>query len=145
MERLFGRGTIFIFAIVVFTCACVGGVSLYRDRLLINVSGSAPLGLYLRADPSNAGFATICLPDLPEWVGYASNLCSEDNPTGIPVIKRIVAKTDRGVILRGDGAFPLDSRVFGPVSPGQILGFWRPVASLSLSSRNDVRVPGGAR
>ena len=138
MERFFGRGSICVFATVVFTCAGVGGVSLYRDRLLINVSGSVPLGLYVRSDPSVAEFATICLPELPVWVGYDSILCSADNPSGIPVIKRIVAKVDRGMILRGDGTFPLDSRVFGPVSPERMLGFWRPVVTLAFLPRNDV-------
>lgn len=144
IERFFGRRTICVFATVVFTCACVGGVSLYRDRLLINVSGSVPLGLYFKSDPSVAEFATICLPELPVWVGYDSILCSADNPSGIPVIKRIVAKVDRGIILRGDGTLPLDSRVFGPVSPERILGFWRPVVTLSFLSRIDVREPVGA-
>ena len=144
MERFFGRGTVCVFATVVLACAGVGGVSLYRDRLLINVSGSVPLGLYVKSDPSVAEFATICLPELPAWVVYDSILCSADNPSGIPVIKRIVAKVDRGMILRGDGTFPLDSRVFGPVSPERMLGFWRPVVTLAFLPRNDVREPGGA-
>ena len=143
IERLLTRAAVFIPAALMLVCACIASVSLGRDRLLINTSRSVPPGLYVRADPSAAGFATFCLPELPAWVEHDRALCSVDNPSGTPVIKRVVAKVDQGVILRGDGRFALDSRVFGPLSHDRILGFWRSVATPSFLSRKDIRDPNG--
>ncbi len=126
------RGTVFVSAALMLVCACIAAMALGRDRLLINTSQSVPPGLYVRADPSAAGFVTFCLPELPAWVKHDRSLCGVDNPPGTPVIKRIIAEVDQGVILRGGGTFALDSRVFGPLPRDRIVGFWRLVVTPSF-------------
>ncbi len=119
-------------AVLAVICVLAGGFAIGRERLLVNVSPSAPIGIYVMTDPTDAEFVTFCLPKLPASIMHDPALCSPRNPEGIHVIKRIAEVIDRSMVVMGDGPSPLDSRVFGPLLVDDVRGYWRSLASVSL-------------
>ena len=119
-------------AVLAVICVLAGGLAIGRERLLVNVSPSAPIGIYVMTDPTDAEFVTFCLPKLTVSIMHDPVLCSPRNPEGIPVIKRIADTLHRELIVTGDGPSPLDSRVFGPLPFDDVRGYWRAFATLSL-------------
>ena len=104
---------------------------LSRDHWLVNITPSVPIGIYVAVPSAEADFVSFCLPSLPPSVWHDPGICSEGRPTGRPVLKRFEARSDRGLILRGDRPDALDSRLFGPLSPALVRGYWRPLLTTS--------------
>ena len=98
-----------------------------RGRVIVNTSASVPVGLYAAAAPASATFVTFCLPRLPPEVRHDPAFCTPERPAGRPVLKRVHAVTARGVVVGGDRPDALDSRLFGPLEPALVRGWWRPV------------------
>lgn len=105
----------------------LAGAVLARDRWLVNTTPSVPVGIYVAAPPAGAGFVSFCLPSLPRTVRHDPGICREGRPEGRPVLKRLEARSERGLILSGDRPDALDSRLFGPLSPALVRGYWRPL------------------
>lgn len=104
-----------------------------RNHLIMNGTPSVPVGLYAASSPDNATFVTFCLPPLSASISHDPVLCTWSQPHGKPVLKRLVAKTDRGLHLCGDSANALDSRLFGPLPPELVRGYWQPVLTFHSS------------
>ena len=105
----------------------IAAVVAVRELVVVNTSGSVPVGLYVAATPATATFVTFCLPRLPRTVRHDPAFCAPDQPKGRPVIKRLHDVTAEGVVVRGDRPDALDSRLFGPLDPALVRGWWRPV------------------
>ena len=76
--------------------------AMFRDQVVLNTSGSVPVGIYIAADPADAEYVTFCLPPLPHVVCFNSALCSPTNPNGRPVTKRLV----RAIDSEASGSWP---------------------------------------
>ena len=101
--------------------------AMFRDQVVLNTGGSVPVGFYIAVDPSDAEYVTFCLPTLPHRVRFDPALCSQANPNGRPVIKRVERVMDGAVHVRGDIPFALDSDLFGALDITLVRGWWRPV------------------
>ena len=108
----------------------LAGAVLFRDHWLVNTTPSVPIGIYVAAPPPKAGFVSFCLPSLPPSVWHDPGICRQGQPDGRPVLKRLEARSERGLILRGDSPDALDSRLFGPLSPVLVRGYWRPLLTI---------------
>ncbi len=128
-----------LIAVLVLTLG-VGLVSA-RNHLILNGTPSVPVGFYAASSPDNATFVTFCLPPLPAGIRHDPAVCTWSQPQGRPVLKRLVATTHRGFRLCGDTANALDSRLFGPLPPELVRGYWQPVLTFNFRSQASVRVP----
>ena len=101
--------------------------AMFRDQVVLNTGSSVPVGFYITVDPADAEYVTFCLPPLPHGIRFNPALCSPANPTGRPVIKRVVRVMDGAVHVRGDIPSALDSDLFGALDSTLVQGWWRPV------------------
>ncbi|MDE2772166.1 MAG: hypothetical protein OXI46_00455 [Gemmatimonadota bacterium] len=115
----------------------LAGAVLFRDHWLVNTTSSVPIGIYVSAPSAEAGFVSFCLPSLPRTVRHNPEICHDGQPDGRPVLKRLKARLERGLILRGDRPDALDSRLFGPLSPNLVRGYWRPLVILGVRNSPD--------
>ncbi|MDE2773166.1 MAG: hypothetical protein OXI46_05605 [Gemmatimonadota bacterium] len=113
------------------------GAVLSRDHWLINTTSSVPIGIYVAAPSAEAGYVSFCLPSLPRTVRYDPGICREGQPAGRTVLKHLEARSERGLILRGDRPDSLDSRLFGPLSPALVRGYWRPLLTFGMISLDE--------
>ena len=104
----------------------LAAAAMFRDQVVLNTGGSAPVGFYIAVDPSDAENVTFCLPPLPHGVRFDPVLCSPAYPNGRPVIKRVARVKDGSVYVRGNTPFALDSNLFGALDSTLVRGWWRP-------------------
>ncbi|WP_316014656.1 hypothetical protein [Roseobacter sp. HKCCA0434] len=105
----------------------LGVIAAASPHLLLVRTPSVPVGLYIRSSESGATYVTFCLPELPPGIRAPAHLCQPGNPDGRPVIKQIERRVGEGYVLVGQGEYPLDSSVLGPVAHAHIVGFYRPL------------------
>ena len=124
IQACFGLLVLLVLAISVFGLA--GG--------RINRTASHPVGFYMRidAEPRVGLYAEFCAPvarrELPPLDETYVPPCTVDQE-GAPLLKRIIGinAEKSEYIVQGDDPRSLDSRVFGPLSEGNILHVLVPV------------------
>lgn len=98
---------------------------------------SVPRGLYVRAGPDTATYATFCLGRRHGAAEWYRHYCSPDNPDGLRILKRIGERRERHIMVEGDGPRALDSRVLGPVRMDEVRGWWRPLIQAGARGHGD--------
>jgi len=108
-----------------------------RAGLVIgNPTPSVPRGLYYAVTPERAGYVSFCLDHRHRDRAYYGRFCSSEQQNGFRILKRIAERRpDGSLIVRGDSPKALDSRLLGPVQPGQIRAWWRPLILIDRQER----------
>ena len=107
--------------------------------LIGNATTSVPRGLYVASALETASYVTFCLGDRHRNAPYYEWFCSRDHPDGIGILKRVQSRAADGIVLvAGDTHRALDSRILGPILPGEITGWWRPLIQIK-GTRDDLR------
>lgn len=97
-----------------------------------NFTDSAQKGFYIPTTKERADFITFCVPTgkTPENILISPRFCSDKNPKGIKIVKRIVKHTRDGIIVRGLTNNSIDSRVLGPIPKHLIRGYFSLLISI---------------
>ena len=120
---------------------CVCWVKGYR----INLSRSVPLGIYKleKRQPVIGDLVAFCIPKRLAHMEVFSHLtispCFEDGfGFGLPLLKRVTDIESNGValVVSGDTARSVDSRIFGPIMRREIIGAVRVVYELLRGARS---------
>lgn len=85
--------------------------------VLLNASPSAPRGIYIPADLKAGGYVSFCVPTegRVQEVVFSPRLCTDTNPGGTTVLKKVVRISDVGLTVQGRTENSLDSRVLGTI------------------------------
>ena len=120
------------FGLLVLLVLAISAFGLAGGR--INRTASHPVGFYMRidAEPRVGLYAEFCAPvgrrELPPLDETYVPPCTVDQE-GAPLLKRIIkiSAEEGAYTVQGDDPRSLDSRVFGPLSKGDILHVLVPI------------------
>ncbi|WP_298937199.1 hypothetical protein [uncultured Ruegeria sp.] len=101
-------------------------LTVLAGQLTGNLSPSAPVGLYLRAEREKAAYVTFCLRADHSSLPFYPRLCSPDSPDGQRIIKQITNRHEDGSLtVTGKVPGSIDSSLLGRIHPDQVRGYWR--------------------
>mgnify|MGYP001035199153 FL=1 len=99
-----------------------------KNLLTFNMTGSVPVGIYMKASPERARYVSFCLKDEHVLFTFYEQFCSPDNPERPAIIKRLFHRwQDGGFTVEGDTLNAIDTRLIGKIYPSQVRGYWRPL------------------
>jgi hypothetical protein len=95
--------------------------------VIVNLSPSVPVGIYMRAEPDDAEYLSFCVSQADIEAGRAGErFCTVEGKKGVTILKRIhTRRSDGSYWVLGDHTRALDSRSLGWIKRKQTVEFWK--------------------
>lgn len=97
------------------------------NMFTVNMTRSAPIGIYIQVPEEKAGYVTLCLRRDHAVYAFYGSICHPGAMDKPRLIKSITERREDGtLIVQGISPLAIDSDILGPIQRSQIDRWWKP-------------------